>query len=361
MAEIKSYPNNCDEYIGAEEVMMWHHGRTSGVFAAGNNCAVAAVSGQMKVTVSDGSGWLTDAEGNGIVWWNDYEHINYTKLQLTIDASESTGQLSRIDRIIVEWNIGLYDEKPVIRVLKGTSASTPTAPALTNSSIVRQISIARILIPAAATFITNANITDERLNTSVCGLVTESVTADTSVINAQYQAAVDQLTNAIAQAWSGVISDGSISEAKIADGAVSTAKLKSGFVLPVGNGGTGATNADDARNMLFALSKFVKLWENASPTSAFAAQTVSLSLSAYDAVCIVYLANLNNDRRYSAILFKDGYKYILHGANVSTTDVRTRLAIVTNSGIEFEGGYSGATSSNTSNIPCVIYGLKGVI
>ena len=69
MAEIKSWPNNQDEYVGAEYVMRWLHGRTSGVFAAENNAAVTAVQSSMAVNVSDGIGWLTDADANGIVWW----------------------------------------------------------------------------------------------------------------------------------------------------------------------------------------------------------------------------------------------------------------------------------------------------
>ena len=43
MANIKSFPNNRDEYVGAEYAMRWLHGRTSGVFAADNNAAVSAV------------------------------------------------------------------------------------------------------------------------------------------------------------------------------------------------------------------------------------------------------------------------------------------------------------------------------
>ena len=45
MAEIKSFPNNQDEYSGAEDVMRWLHGRTSGVFSASGNAAVAAAGG----------------------------------------------------------------------------------------------------------------------------------------------------------------------------------------------------------------------------------------------------------------------------------------------------------------------------
>jgi hypothetical protein len=78
MAVIKSYPNNVNEEIGAENVMRWHHGRTRGVYGASGELAVAALTTPgMAVTVSDGGGWLTDASGNGIHFWNDGRNGNH--------------------------------------------------------------------------------------------------------------------------------------------------------------------------------------------------------------------------------------------------------------------------------------------
>ena len=112
---IKNFPNNRDEYIGAEEVMRWLHGRTSGVFAAAQNAAVAAMDTPgMGITVSDGTGWMTDAGGNGVVWWNDTEKTSGQKLQLEIDMAD--GVLNRIDRIIVEWKTINYADLPEIKV-----------------------------------------------------------------------------------------------------------------------------------------------------------------------------------------------------------------------------------------------------
>ncbi|MFT8887771.1 MAG: hypothetical protein ABF904_03040 [Ethanoligenens sp.] len=55
--------------------------------------------------------------------------------------------------------------------------ATPMAPALTRTSDVYEIGIADMLIPAAATLIAANNITDTRLNTSLCGLVNSLITA----------------------------------------------------------------------------------------------------------------------------------------------------------------------------------------
>lgn len=206
MANIKSFPNNQDVAIGAETVMRWLHGRTSGVFAAAGNAAVAALETPgMAVTVTDGTGWLTDAGGNGIVWWNDTLKNDGALLQLPIDIAD--GALDRIDRVIVEWKTTNYVDLPEIKVLKGTASSTPEAPALTNNSTVRQISLAKITIPAGSTKITASMITDERLDPAVCGLVTDELTVDTTTMQAQFSAFLAKIQNDLAniEAGSGLV------------------------------------------------------------------------------------------------------------------------------------------------------------
>lgn len=197
MASIKSFPNNQDTYIGAEEVMRWLHGRTSGVFAAAGNAAVAALATPgMAVTVTDGTGWLTDAGGNGIVWWNDKYVTSGALLQLTVDIADAA--LTRIDRVIVEWKTTNYVDLPEVKILKGTPASNAAAPALTNNSTLRQISLAKITIPAGSTKITASMITDERLDPAVCGLVTDGLTVDTTTMQAQFSAFLAKIQNDLA-------------------------------------------------------------------------------------------------------------------------------------------------------------------
>lgn len=206
MANIKSFPNNQDVYVGAETVMRWLHGRTSGVFAASGNAAVAALETPgMAVTVTDGTGWLTDAGGNGIVWWNDKYVTSGALLQLTVDIADAA--LTRIDRVIVEWKTTNYVDLPEIKILKGTPASGAVAPALTNNSTLRQISIAKITIPAGSTKITASMITDERLDSSVCGLVTDGLTVDTTTMQAQFSALLAKIQNDLAniEAGSGLV------------------------------------------------------------------------------------------------------------------------------------------------------------
>lgn len=200
MAEIKNFPNNVDEYIGAQNVMKWLHGRTSGVFGADGNLSVTA-NGDMTVSVSDGVGWLANDKADGTVFWNDTKEQTGSELQLTIPLANAVSP--RIDRVVVSWDTVDYAAKPRIEVLKGTAASTPVAPALTNNSLLRQISLAQISIPAAASEITSANITDERLDSTVCGLVTDWVRVDTKVMQEQFAAFLTQIKTELEQLHAG--------------------------------------------------------------------------------------------------------------------------------------------------------------
>ena len=190
MAEIKSFPNNADEYISAEWVMRWLHGRTSGVFGENGGGAVAAVLDAMKVTVDDATGWLSNDNSDGICWFNDTYKSTGKKLELEIGAAD--GVLGRVDRVVVEWKTTTYADKPEIKILQGTASSNPTPPALTNDNLKRQISLARVLVPAGSTSVSSANITDERLDPSVCGIVTDRVGVDTSMVNAQLKVFMEQ-------------------------------------------------------------------------------------------------------------------------------------------------------------------------
>lgn len=196
MAEIKSFPNNQDVYVGAEWVMKWLHGRTSGVFGAANNLATSIVPGTMSVQVSDGVGWLSNDKGDGIVFWNDNEQTSGSKLTLTHDVAD--GVLDRIDRIVVTWETTNYVALPTISILKGTPSSNPRPPALTNNNIQRQISLRQQRIPAGAISLSAAYGTDERLDVSVCGIVTETVKIDTTTMQSQFEALLKAVSNELA-------------------------------------------------------------------------------------------------------------------------------------------------------------------
>lgn len=197
---IQNFPNNSDEYIGAENVMKWLHGRSSGVFGANGQLAVTAGSG-LSVDLSDGIFWMTNNETDGTVCWVDTEKNAGTKLNLPLDIADAA--MPRIDRVVATWETVNYAKKPQIEILKGTPASEPTPPELTNTTLKRQISFAQVLVPASASAITAGNITDERLDPDVCGIVTASVGVDTSVMDAQFKALLELVEGLISDLTAG--------------------------------------------------------------------------------------------------------------------------------------------------------------
>ena len=89
----------------------------------------------------------------------------------SVQAFEHTTEasLNRIDRIILRLD---YQDRTITLVkLIGTAASTPEAPALTRDDEYYEISLAQVYITAAATEILADDITDEREDEDVCGLI----------------------------------------------------------------------------------------------------------------------------------------------------------------------------------------------
>lgn len=96
--------------------------------------------------------------------------------------------------------------------------------------------------------------------------------------------------------------------------------------------------------------QIVKLWENASPTSAFANQTLTLDFSSYDLVIILF--NLDsNGRSVSPAIVPVEHP----GASAFQNNVRTFL--VHTNDIKFDS----VSPSSAVMIPYAIYGVKGVI
>ena len=108
------------------------------------------------------------------------------------------------------------------------------------------------------------------------------------------------------------------------------------------------------------------LWENSSPTSSFAAQTVSIQTEeSYDAFIVVSREFNTSDRHTAEIVFK-GVAGAVH-CWASTTNNRNGMRNVTINEWSPMGWYAqfsaceyNGSTSNSYCIPYRIYGLKGV-
>lgn len=151
---------------------------SNGVFATPSNAMQVTTSSDMTVQVSAGWGFINCK-------WIE----NNAPYLLTLDASDVV--LDRIDRIVLRLNyttrmMGIY-------VSKGTPAASPIPPTLQRTEgEIWELSLARISVSAGATSIAQADITDERPDTSVCGYVTGLIDQiDTTNLFAQFTDSFD--------------------------------------------------------------------------------------------------------------------------------------------------------------------------
>ena len=170
---------NGDRLYNADDISNFFYKLISdGVLATPSTNLQVQTSGGLKVNVQPGWGMI------------NAKYINLTAVrQITLDAADIA--LDRIDRIVMR--LDRENRRIVLAAKTGTPAASPTAPALTRTSSVWELSLAKIAVAAGATSITQAQITDERSNTSVCGYITGMIDQiDTTELFAQFQSAFDQ-------------------------------------------------------------------------------------------------------------------------------------------------------------------------
>jgi len=141
---------------------------------------VAQTIPDMTVIVRPGKAWI-----NGYILINDDDYI----LQL----EPADGVLNRIDRVVARYDTA--DREIRLEVKKGTFASSPVAPALQRDVDAYELALADIYVAAGVVSITQANITDLRLNTELCGIVHGTVEqVDTTTLFDQYLSWYQQTT-----------------------------------------------------------------------------------------------------------------------------------------------------------------------
>lgn len=98
------------------------------------------------------------------------------------------------------------------------------------------------------------------------------------------------------------------------------------------------------------------LWTNASPTSGFAPQTISLDLSKYKAVVISAIATTTNVNYYDNFLYINGsFKRL----TVPDDALVFRVGVTASEiGVTFGHGYRNSSEDDACCIPSYIYGVK---
>lgn len=151
---------------------------SNGVFPnPGTNLQVKSNS-DMTVVVNPGKAWI-----------NGYYYINTDNLILSIDNAD--GVLKRIDRVVVRLD---YIERNITcNIKKGSFASDANAPILQRDVDAYELCIAEIQIDNGVIDIQQSKITDTRLNSDLCGIVTQTINEiDTTTLYNQLQAHIEE-------------------------------------------------------------------------------------------------------------------------------------------------------------------------
>jgi hypothetical protein len=105
----------------------------------------------------------------------------------TITVASANATMNRIDTIVARLDLNSDYRDIGLFIIQGTPASVPTRPELTRNTSVYEIALADITIKANATSITQANISDTRLDTNRCGIISAIAEFDTTELYNQIQ------------------------------------------------------------------------------------------------------------------------------------------------------------------------------
>ena len=150
---------------------------SEGVFAETPEAFVVRANG-MGVKISKGTCHI-----RGDIGLEDEE----TTLLIAPSSSQN-----RIDTIVLRWDNNIDARHIILDVKQGTPAKNPQRPSLTRIESVWELGLADIYVTAGASSIASNKITDTRLETERCGIVTPFTTIDTTSFFQQIRNSINE-------------------------------------------------------------------------------------------------------------------------------------------------------------------------
>ena len=142
-------------------------------------CQITATGNDMNIIENIGSAYI-----------NGYAYSNTTALTKAITVAD--GVLDRIDLVVLRLD---YVNREIKLYIKESAfASTPVCPSLQRDADAYELGLAQIYVKHGATSISQADITDLRLDSAYCGIVTGLITQlDFSTASQQFDAQMNEL------------------------------------------------------------------------------------------------------------------------------------------------------------------------
>jgi len=160
---------------------------TNGIRNGGTNLQVSAGNG-MRIRIDEGR-----ANIEGYLFMIEADDAGrYYELELPPSHPVSP----RVDRIVLRLDRRLDTRDILPQVLQGDAGANPQPKPLTRNNIVWELSLAQIRVAPQTAGIVNTNITDERFNTNLCGIINSILGLDPS----NWQNQFDEFFNAFIEA-----------------------------------------------------------------------------------------------------------------------------------------------------------------
>lgn len=155
---------------------------TNGVFNGGTNLEVRATGNDANVRLSPGYAWISG-----------YVYSVYD--QPLVLGIQPAGTQDRIDRIVLRLDTSTPVRAIRAIILQGAPNANPAPPDLVRVGSIYDLSLAQVRVKANSTIVEVANVTDERLNEAVCGLVNSLIRVDTATFQRQWDEFIASVQN----------------------------------------------------------------------------------------------------------------------------------------------------------------------
>lgn len=195
-------------------------------------------SNGLQVEANSRAGVLIRA---GRAWINGYFYFNTDDLNIELNTAD--GVLNRVDRIVIRWDL---TARTISAAVKSSAPSAnPTAPTLQRDADAYELCIADVYVRAGSTSVLQSDITDQRYNSSLCGIVTGTVEQiDASTLAKQfndYAELFKQETKLDFETWfeeiRGMLSDDLAGSLALAIDDINRSKGQPGGIATLNDGG----------------------------------------------------------------------------------------------------------------------------
>lgn len=149
---------------------------------------------------------------------------------MVVQAADET--YDRIDTVVVRLDVNREKRAGDLYVVQGSPGPNPVRPTLTRTSSIYEIGLGDLLVQAGQTSIGTAKITDTRMDTARCGIVTPFASIDTTTLYKQLESATQEAVDLAQGAIDGTLAGDLQSQINAANAEIASLREQMGDLKP---------------------------------------------------------------------------------------------------------------------------------